>query len=131
MVRFSKTAVLVLTAVFAAVAVFIGIKDAKWDESEAALFYVQIASPSGQERIDCWKSTEGEYYVFLPSYANPSETKIHLNRNAEILIDGETVRSGMTCEQWSLNTRYAISAGNGDIEHSHITFLRSENIPAM
>lgn len=37
----------------------------------------------------------------------------------------------MTCEQWSLNTRYAISAGNGDIEHSHITFLRSENIPAM
>lgn len=131
MVRFSKTAVLVLTAVFAAVAVFIGIKDAKWDESEAALFYVQIASPSGQERIDCWKGTEGDYYVFLPSYADPSETKIHLNRDAEIFIDGENVRSGMTCEQWSLNTRYAISAGNGDIEHSYITFLRSENIPAM
>ena len=76
MVRFSKTAVLVLTAVFAAAAVFIGIKDAKWDESEAALFYVQIASPSGQERIDCWKGTEGDYYVFLPSYADPSEIKI-------------------------------------------------------
>ena len=84
MVRFSKTAVLVLTAVFAAVAVFIGIKD----ESEAALFYVQIASPSGQERIDCWKGTEGDYYVFLPSYADPSEIKIHLNRDAEIFIEG-------------------------------------------
>ena len=74
MVRFSKTAVLVLTAVFAAAAVFIGIKDAKWDESEAALFYVQIASPSGQERIDCWKGTTTFFFPAMPIHQRPKYT---------------------------------------------------------
>ena len=55
-----KKAVLILTALWAAVALLAVF----CEEETAALFSVEVTSPAGYESIDCWESEEGEYFVF-------------------------------------------------------------------
>ena len=119
-----KKAVLILTALWAAVALLAVF----CEEETAALFSVEVTSPAGYESIDCWESEEGEYFVFLPSFADPAKTSIRRNRGEEIVIDGQPLRDGMTCEPFQLNVPYALSWKG---KESTITFLQSENVPAL
>lgn len=122
--QFWKKAVLILTALWAAVALFAAL----CEEETAALFSVGVTSPAGYESIDCWESEEGECFVFFPSYADPAKTSIRRNRGEEIVIDGQPLRDGMTCEPFQLNVPYTLSWKG---KESTITFLQSENVPTL
>lgn len=120
--------VLGLTAVLLTVAIFIGIKEAKAEANSAPLLSVQIPSESGEEWVNCWKSEKGEYYVFLPSYADLSKTKIHVKKHGTVYVENQQIKDGMTCENFRLNDHYTLRWGE---EQTSITFMQSANIPAM
>lgn len=122
--QFWKKVILLLTIFLVAVAAFA----ASCEEKTASLLSVLVTSAGGHESIDCWESEEGEYFVFLPSYADPAKTSIRRNRGGEIVIDGLPLRDGMTCEPFQINVPYALSWKG---KESTITFLQSENVPAL
>lgn len=93
---------------------------------------VQISSSSKTERVNCWKDNEGAYFVFLPSYANLSETTISLNTSSSIRVNGKPLCSGDDCGRFDLNVQNKLSYDIlNKTNNTTLTFLKSANIATM
>ena len=124
--RRGKMAVWLLTAFFLAVSIFVGLRDRTPD---AALFSVRISSDGRTETIDCWENEEGEAFVFLPSYAQPSGTQIHLNGSRKVSVNGIRLTDGMTgdCFAWNVPSEMTAS-GHGS---TRLTVSHSGNVATL
>ena len=61
-----------------------------------------IITAAGEERtVTGWKNDDGEYYLFLPGYADPAALRLRLHAD-DVRIDGKPAEDGMTCEGFSL-----------------------------
>lgn len=91
-----------------------------------------IITAAGEERtVTGWKNDNGEYYLFLPGYADPAALRLRLHAD-DVRIDGKPAEDGMTCEGFSLGEPYSFSfdSPEGTVD-TVLTFVRSENLPAM
>ena len=91
-----------------------------------------IITAAGEERtVTGWKNDDGEYYLFLPGYADPAALRLRLHAD-DVRIDGKPAEDGMTCEGFSLGEPYSFSfdSPEGTVD-TVLTFVRSENLPAV
>lgn len=127
---YKKLFAYLFTAIFAAVAVFCGWKATAWDGSVG--ISVVISAEEGEEEIRCWKSEAGEYYIFLPGYAELSEARLHTNTRSPVYIDGRRLTDGMSCEGFALKDAHDLAyAADGERQHFTLKFVQSGNVPAM
>lgn len=68
-----------------------------------------ILTSTGEERtVTSWKNENGEYYLFLPSYAEPASAYLRIHAG-EVWIDGRLAEDGMSCREFALDTPYSFS----------------------
>ena len=93
-------------------------------------FSVRIDSDGSQEEIRCIKLA-GEYYIFLPSYAE-NKARICTNRVYDVYIEGKLLSDNQLCEDFPLNTKLELFFRSVKNEgYETVTFVRSENISTM
>lgn len=97
-----------------------------------APFFVQLSTDGKCEMIRLWEQETGEYYVFLPSYADFSEAEIRLNTTVPIYIDGEILTEGMVCEIFQSDVVYDVTYTVWGKEYNHtIVFMKSADVATM
>ncbi len=87
-----------------------------------------VFTNDGSENIEPWKNEDGNYYAFLPGYAQLSQTYIILNSDTEVRIDGILLHDGMSCEGFEEGVSHSLTFMNYD---GSLTFLRSGGMPTM
>ncbi len=104
-----------------------------WEKPQvSADFCVTVPSGDREEKIQLWADENGEYVVFMPSYAELSQAQISLQTETPVYVDGQRLTDGMTCEMFQLNTSYELAfEWRGETRCSQITFVRSGNVAAM
>lgn len=101
-------------------------------KTDAPYFSLYNKQSLTTEQIKCWKNKDGEYYVFLPSYAELKYLTIHLPNDMCIRGDDITLTSGMNCANVELHRQYVYAyADSGEAHESGITFLKSDCIPTV
>ena len=127
--RYGKSMVYLFTILFAAVAAFFWILEP--EPAEAPPVTVTVVSQDKEEVIDCWKNEAGEYYIFLPGYAELSQVRLRANRDP-VSINSQPVTGEIACDDFQLDTIYDLSfTVQGTETHAPLTFVRSGNLPAM
>lgn len=128
--RFGKIIIGFLTVLLMVLLLFAGTQETRVDDMEVALSF-SVQSGQGMEVIQCWKNEEGEFYVFLPGYAELDQVSAILG-NAQAAIGGVTVSGDMSCREFELDWPYPFTyEENGRSLQSTITFLRSGNLPSL
>lgn len=128
--RHGKIMVCLFTAAFLAVAVFWGVKASQWDGTVS--LSVVVSSGAETEEISCWRNEDGEYYVFLPSYADLTQIQIRTNTRCEVSLDGRLLADGISCGNIQLDIPYDLTyTYRGSTYHFSLTFVHSANVPAM
>lgn len=127
---YGKRTVYLFTAVLLAAAVFWGVKESQWDGTVS--LSVVIASGEGTEETGCWESEAGEYYLFLPSYAELSQVRIRTNTSNDVCLDGQLLTDGMSCESVRLNEPYDLTyMAGGRAYHFPLVFIQSTNVSTL
>lgn len=123
-------AVLIMTAFL--LILLVPITLAQPDTPESELFSVRVGAEGHNEQIGCWKSKTGEYYVFLPAYADVSTAVFELHTEGDLYIDGEKINNGKTLDEYDLNKKYDFKFNHyGKEQTADLIFMKSENIAAM
>lgn len=123
-----KPIILLMTILFAAVAVVLGRNEIG---ARNFPFSVTVTSDGAEEEIRCLK-LEGEYYMFLPGYAEADQVRIRVNPVYDVFIDGRQLEQDQSCADFPVNTKlelYFRSLKNEGYET--VTFVRSANVAAM
>lgn len=104
-----------------------------FDTSEdEVLFSFELESKEGKESISYHTDEDDSLYVFLPSYGELPDLKIHLLTETTVEIDGVKLTEGMSCEGFELDKTYEVSYEKwGTNSNIQLTFCKSANIPAM
>lgn len=126
--RCGKITVFLFTLLFAAAAVTLWAVEPRTETMPIDL----AVSTAGDEKIvTCWKNEAGEYYLFLPSYADPASVRLRLHAR-DVRIDGRPAQEGMSFEAFALDTPYSFSfaSGNGEVNTS-LTIAQSKGLPAL
>lgn len=123
-----KPIILLLTVLLAAVAVVFGRNQIG---TQNFPFSVIITSDGAEEELRCMKLS-GEYYVFLPGYAQDAQTQIRPNPIYDVFIDGQQLEWNQSCADFPVNTKlelYFRSLGNEGYET--VTFVQSGDVATM
>lgn len=132
--RYGKIIICFFTAAFIACAIYWGRQEPKLEQSSDPWASLSILIPSDgkSEKVSCWENRDGAYFMFLPSYADLSETTLWFDGKAAISIDGQPMRNGMDCSSFQLDKPYELLCTmQGRKFRTTLTFLQSGNIPAM
>ena len=73
-----------------------------WKSGDLPRFFIN--TPDGTEVVCTYNAQDGNYYVFLPSYARMEDITVDVPYLQSVTLDGNTLRSGMTCQDFSLDT---------------------------
>lgn len=112
------------------VAVFGGMKEKAWSRTHS--FSVEVLSDGRSENVKLWMGPGEVYYLFLPSYADPSQVQIRRNVSGSLLLDGKKLYSGMTCEEFPLNeSMELIHDPYLGYQWNKLKILQSANVPTM
>lgn len=108
----------------------IGLKESYPDLSDELGF--SFGTDGIEEKISCWKNSDGEYEVFLPGYVDIAQLKVCLNTRDSVIIDGTEFVVGSYCKRFVLNVPYDITLACGHtVVNSRIIFRQSENIASV
>lgn len=91
-----------------------------------------VVSAAGEERtVTGWENEEGQYFLFLPSYADLSSAHFRIHAR-NVRIDGMEAQDGMSCEEFAPDKGYSFSfdSPDGPVE-TELILIRSENLPAV
>lgn len=125
--RYGKGFIGLFTAALLAVAVFFGTREYAWDGTVGLT--VEVSNQGNTETIRCWESDGGDYYVFLPAYADLGQVWLRTNTRRPVYLDDQIVEDGMCKENLLLGVQYDLSFGSS--RHFKLTFLQSANVPTM
>lgn len=129
MVKSRRIAVYIALAAIAILAVLLCLVSPK---SKMAPFSLELATNDKKEEIHLWKQENGGYYCFLPSYAESAKVSIKLLTENEVRLDGVLLEDGMSCNHFPMEESLTLIFFSWGVERrSTVTFMRSENIPAM
>lgn len=126
--KHSKPVILLLTVLLAAIAVVFGRNEIGMRNFP---FSVVVTSDGGQQELSCMK-IGGEFYMFLPSYAEGESARICTNPIYDVYIEGRKLTKDQSCGDFPANTKlelYFRSLGNEG--HETVTFVRSGNVATM
>lgn len=91
--------------------------------------HFRIQNEFGQQNISIFNAQDGNYYVFLPSYAKLEQVQAVLPHGQSIYLDDIRLTDQMTCEIFELEKPYYFSMdGNED---ATLWFYQSQNVAAM
>lgn len=126
--RYGKLTVYLFTLLFAAVAAVLW----RFEPQRQTLPIALTLTSAGDERnVTCWENEAGEYYLFLPSYAEPASARLQIFAS-DVRIDGQPAEEGMSCEGFQLDTPYSFSfdSEEGRID-TFLTFQQSKGLPTL
>lgn len=96
------------------------------------LFHLEVKTEANTEKISCWKSEKGEFYLFLPAYTELSTAVFNLHTESEILIDGKKIVNGQNLENFQLNKKYTLTFEDfGKKQTADFIIMQSQNIATM
>jgi len=122
--------VYLLTAVFILVSVCVIICQNNDCREDLISFSVKTADAT--EEIDAWFNGEDKYYVFLPAYANLKDTRININSDCKVYLDGEILSDGALCDRITEKSVCKIKSNSlFSTNEREIVFLRSSNVHTM
>lgn len=91
---------------------------------------LSVTLTSSGEQIHLWQKAEGDYYVFLPAWEEPSQVEFAFSGSAA--IGGIPLENGKTRADLKTGTAYAIRWEEGTQKREgQVTFLQSSGIPAV
>lgn len=96
---------------------------------DAAPPHFQIQNESGQQNISIFDAQDGNYYVFLPSYAKLEQVRFIYSAEEQFCLDDIRLQDQMTCEDFELDRSYRFSADGKDI--GALRFCRSQNVATL
>ncbi len=127
--RYGKVFIGLFTALLTALAFCVITREYAWDGT--VKIHAQIQTPSGQERLSCWEGPEDTYYLFLPSYAELSQTTLHSDLIAEASLAGTNLDQ-LNLEDLQLDTRYPLEyRAGGSTLSLQLCILRSGDLPTL
>lgn len=89
-------------------------------------FYV--TADSHTEVISTYNAQDGNYYVFLPAYAQLEDVIVDVPYFQSVFLDGIRLENGMNCSRFQLETPY-------ELQYKRTTatlwFYRSDNVATM
>lgn len=126
--RKNKTPVFLMTALLLMV---IALTELILIQREHFPFSVEITTRSGTETIACWRR-DGCYYVFLPGYADPEQSRLVTNPLFPVSIDGRRIGEGMGCGEFPFFEKLPIVCKKwGKTYEEWIVFCQSANVPTL
>lgn len=118
-----------LSAVFVGIVLFLLQNALAQRELEPTL---HIHAGDGTEKLRVWQNDQGDYYAFVPGYAQMKDVTLMLNTEAEVTVQGVTWQDGMTCETLETGKTYTMEyRAWGAVRKKQITFIRSAGLPTM
>lgn len=111
------TLFLILTVAFAA------------GKEDAPPPHFQIQNASGQQNVTIFDARDGNYYVFLPSYAELEQVRFIHSGEEQFCLDDIRLQDQMTCEDFELDRSYRFSADGKDM--GTLRFCRSQNVATL
>lgn len=120
-----KLAVCVLTILLMIGAAVVG----KYDMRNYHFPFTVCITADGQtQEISCHQKW-GEYYVFLPAYAQQAEVTVRTNPGYEMRIGNRVLTDGTDCSQFPLGQRLDLFYDTADHEPDNaVTFLQAEHV---
>lgn len=133
--RYGKPWILLLTlALFLTAVLF-------WQQEPAVQFQTDMGKPpisvqvygnGRSEQIDGWEDGTGRCYVFLPAFAELSQTELKLEEGSRVSVNGQRLVNGQTCENFQLEETYPLEYScDGEICRSSLIFLRSAKLSSV
>lgn len=125
--RFGRTFLCLLTALFLALIVLAGVT-----EREDPFLRAVIAAQDGGETLQFWQNAQEEAYLFLPGFGDLSQTTLQVHENGYYRIGETVVTDGMSCESFSLGVSYPLTTSTGEEAFAKtVTFVRSGGVPTL
>ena len=119
-------ATITLIAVFAIVIILFKVTD----QNRLPLqFTIKNANTSETEEISVFDAKDGNYYVFLPSYATMSDLEVEPISGKEIYLNNKLLTSSDNFASYKLETPYKFSVKKQD--NGTLWFYRSANVATM
>ena len=92
----------------------------------------RITSNDASETVSCWQNENGEYYLFLPGYAELSQVSIYKDTSVELFLDGKPLFDGMAGDTLQIDHPYALTYTlYGKERRGTLTIMRSGGVPTM
>lgn len=94
---------------------------------------VRVYSDNSVQKISAWYDAESEtYYFFLPSYANPGNTKISVGEYENLMTDGKQIKDGDDVFELFETDRKYLLKESGFLGKTHkVSFAKAENVSTM
>ena len=92
-------------------------------------FCVQSTDGEEVKTISLFDAKDGNYYVFLPSYADMRQVTVSVSEEVHFALNDTPLADGMACEFFELQTPYSFFADAQMI--ATLWFYRSENVASM
>lgn len=89
----------------------------------------RIQNEFGQQDISIFDAQDGNYYVFLPSYADLKQVQAIIPRGCDFYLDDIRLTDQMTCEIFELEKPYDFSLDGQDA--AALWFYQSQNVATM
>lgn len=112
------------------VAAFVGWLESSWQKQ----YYLsaEVCSDERIEIVDCWKNEDGEYYIFLPSYADLTKVKLRSYSAVPVYVEDMLVADGVNCAAFPLNEPLSLSyRGLLGVRQDTLILVQSANVPTM
>lgn len=102
------------------------------DAEENALF-LEVSAGTHAENITPWKTEDNVFCVFLPAYAELSQVRLRVGAGCAVILDGNPVPDGMTCEVFQTDIPYALQCTDrqGNTLEGQIVFYQADAVPAV
>jgi len=114
---------------YSAALIMIAISNSAEKEMHAPCFHVNNPYQSNTNEISIFDAEDGNYYVFLPAYADMKQVSIMLEGKQTVTLGDIDLYSGMTCGEFELEKPYAFSINNQRV--ATLWFYQSSNIATM
>lgn len=92
-------------------------------------FLVSSSGALEAEEISVYDAADGNYYVFLPSYAELEQVEIAVEKENYFSLDGKALSDGMTCDSYELEMPYNFAIDGQ--QAGTLWFYQSANIATM
>ena len=99
-------------------------------KAEQPYLLAEVNSGGKTERIQIWQKDQGNYVLFLPSYAKLEETNLRTNAAGKFLLNGEVIRDEDTCRAYALDTAYELTDSNANAVGT-LTFVISGGVDTI
>lgn len=130
--RKNRITVGLFTGALILAALWIGVQEWRQLRWEEPLFSLIVESAGEEERICCWQSGEGDYYVFLPGPDALRHARFQPKSGVTISLDGAALSQDEMLDDIVWNFPYSMEAVEDNRKiYASVTFLCSENVPSL